>query len=152
MMLKLIVISSLLVSDLFLISDTKESSELIARKSKESVHFKTKKIDQIGRMTFKSYLNDIEQNYQVLQTNRELTYHTFDGYTNTVTVTAKSKSSGEWSQYEFKFHSVYEDGTDIIFVCKDQAVKEIWLSPDTGTLGYDYFNGQRHTYYELEED
>lgn len=105
---------------------------------------------QKGKYTFKSYLNDTEKNGTILQTNKEVTYHIFDYSNKTVTFIAKSKSSGEWTKQSFTFDSYNEDGEYIVLVCKGQAVNEIWASMEGTNLGYDFYNGLRMAFYELE--
>jgi len=103
------------------------------------------------KFTFKSTLNDKEENGEIVQTNHETTYHTFDFINNTVTM--KSPLHGEWVTITYPVNGFYaQEGlaaTTFVLVVGQLGVKEIWFSPDVQNLGYDYEDGSRIACYEL---
>jgi curved DNA-binding protein CbpA len=101
--------------------------------------------------TFRSTTNDLERNNFVLNTNNEVTYHTFDF--NTKTVTEKTKMNGEWIKLTYPMHGFYQESgtaaTTYVISVGVLGVKEIWFSPDVPNLGYDYDDGSRIVCYGL---
>jgi hypothetical protein len=101
--------------------------------------------------TFKSTLNDKEENGQIIQTNHETTYHKFDFVNKTVTQT--SPLNGEWITITYPISGIYEEkallATTYVLVVGEMGVKEIWFNPVRQNLGYDYVDGSRIACYEL---
>ena len=105
------------------------------------------------KFTYSSLLNDKEINGEIVQTNRELTYHTFD-FENKI-VTMKFKVNGNWTEFIYPIKSMYEENgiyaTTYVLRIGKFGVKEIWWSPDVLNLGYDFDDGSRISCYELKK-
>ncbi len=101
--------------------------------------------------TWKSTLNDKEINGEIIQTNHETSYHTFDFINKTVT--QKSILNSQWITITYPMNGFYEQkgllATTFVITVNDLGVNEIWFSPDVPNLGYDYSDGSRIACYEL---
>lgn len=104
--------------------------------------------------TYSSTFYDIEKNGIIVQTKKELTYHTFD--LNKKTVTQKSKRDGEWIELTYPFKDVYQEkgmlSTTYVLRVNTLGVKEIWWTPEVPNLGYDYDDGTRIACYEVKRE
>lgn len=103
------------------------------------------------RFTYISYLNDKELNGEIIQTNHEITYHTFD-FINKKIIFKANIVGGEF-KIEYVMKDFYEESgiaaTTYVVIVNSNGVKEIWFSPDVPNLGYDYSDGTRIACYEL---
>lgn len=105
------------------------------------------------RFTYKSTTNDKEFNGQIVQTNHETTYHTFD-FKNRI-VKCKSPINGRWLTETYPMNGFYVEkgilATTYVIVVGTLGVQEIWWSPDVPNLGYDFDDGSRIACYEITE-
>jgi len=103
------------------------------------------------KITFKSTENDNESNGEIIQTNHEITYHTFD-FIN-LNVTQKSPLNGQWVTITYPMKGFYKEkgiaATTYVITVNQLGVKEIWFSPDVPNLGYDYEDGTRISCYNV---
>lgn len=99
-----------------------------------------------------SYENDKEVNGVIIQTNKEVTNHTFD-FKNKI-VTCKTKLNGKTIEFNYPINGFYKQeglvATTYVIEVNTLGVKEIWFSPDVPNLGYDYDDGSRIACYNLE--
>ncbi len=101
---------------------------------------------------FKSTNHDVEKNYEIVSTIKEVTYHTFD-FDNKKIIFEGKKSDGNWVKLSYPMNEVHkEEGfiTNYVFKVNYGGVIEIWFSLDSENLGYDLANGLRYAYYGLE--
>lgn len=102
--------------------------------------------------TYKSLFYDREKNGNILNTNMEVTYHTFNFINNTVI--QRSRFNGEWIELVYPFSSFYVEkgllSSTYVLEVGTLGVKEIWWSPEVPNLGYDYDDGTRLSCYDLE--
>lgn len=102
--------------------------------------------------TYSSSLNDKEINGEIIQTNRELTIHTFD-FDNKI-ITMKSMLNGKWIEIKYPYHSMYKEkglyATTIVVKVGTLGVREIWWNSEFSNLGYDFMDGSRIACYEIE--
>jgi ribosomal protein S27E len=99
---------------------------------------------------FSSTYNDLEDSKDIIKTNRELTYHTFDFNKKTVTQRGQSKS-GQWVDLTFPMKSFRQEGVTYVIKVDYNGITEIWFSPIMNNLGYDFYNGQRISFYGIKQ-
>ena len=99
---------------------------------------------------FRSTYNDLEDSKDIIKTNREITYHTFDFNKMTVTQRGQTKS-GEWVDLTFPMKSFMQEGVTYVITVDNKGITEIWFSPIMNNLGYDFFNGQRIAFYGITQ-
>jgi hypothetical protein len=103
------------------------------------------------KFTFKSTLNDKEYNGEIIQTNNETTYHTFD-FIN-LTVTQKAALNGQWVTITYPMNGYYKESgllaSTYVIQVHDLGVTEIWFSPDVPNIGYDFMDGSRIACYDI---
>lgn len=113
---------------------------------------KKEKVNNQKNITYKSSYYDRERNGRILNTNQEVTFHTFNFSNNTVT--QRSRYNGEWIEIKYPFTSSYEEkgmlSTTYVLKVGTLGVKEIWWSPEVPNLGYDYDDGTRLSCYDLQ--
>jgi hypothetical protein len=105
------------------------------------------------KFTFKSSINDKEFNGETIQTNHEISYHTFDFVGRTVT--QKAQLNGKWLVSTFPMNDIYEEKglytSTYVIVVNQMGVKEIWFSFGGQNLGYDFDDGTRIECYGLSK-
>lgn len=106
------------------------------------------------QFTFKSKSYDIEKDGKTVQSNNEVSYHTFDFINKTVT--QKSKLNGQWTTATYPINDVYSEkgsvATTYVIQVGTLGVSEIWFSPDVPNLGYDYDDGTRIACYDITKE
>lgn len=103
---------------------------------------------------FKSYSNDLENEIEILQTNNEITYHTFDFNKKLISFRTQTKG-GDWKTFEFKLEkSVMVESISGLrgmeFEINNARCYQIWIS-SLGNIGYEFTNGQKLVFYEVQE-
>lgn len=79
-----------------------------ARRRKEEER-KSAQGNSLPTFKFRSSYNDLEDEEQILQTNYETTYHTFDYENRQITIETE-RSNGEWMTVSLPMKSWYKDG------------------------------------------
>lgn len=133
--------------------------KIINEKAKKSYNQNTKKIESRNtqsnsfsqfsnkKVTFKSTYYDKERNNVILNTNNEISYHTFD-FKKRIVI-QKSLLNGKWIEITYPINGFYEDGLTYVIIVNDLGVNEIWFSPTMLNLGYDFMDGSRIACYGL---
>lgn len=89
---------------------------------------------------------------EVIQTNYETCYLTFDFNNNIIKI--KAPLSGEWTTSEYQVvnsSSRNYDGDEVYFLnINSNGMKQAWISPKKNLIGYDYDDGSRIICYKLE--
>jgi len=130
-----------------------ERAKLIAAKLQETEEIKRKqkkatRNPSLPTYMFMSTLNDLEDEYRIIKTNNELTFHTFDFENETIKIEAK-RADGSWKIVRLPMKSVSRDRSTYIIKVNQDGFSEAWFSPMMNNLGYDFHNGQRLAYYGI---
>ncbi len=145
-------------------TNTKRTSTLIAisfllamgctNTSKSSKH--RNKTDKNNEFIFNyvSDSNDLENDIKILQTNTEITYHTFDFNKNIITFNSKNKK-GKWISFEFKIkRKIVKESLiglkGMEFEIEHSDCSQVWVST-MGNIGYEFNNGQKLVFYGVKE-
>lgn len=126
---------------------TKEKSELYTEFEKPSI--KTSKKEET-LFKFKSYSMDYESKGEIVESNEEITYHTFDFENLQITQRSRSFSTGQWKTVKIPMKSFYLDGVTYVIRTDYKGISKVWFSPIINNLGYDFYNGDRWAYYDIE--
>ena len=103
---------------------------------------------------FTSNSNDLENEVKILQTNNEITYHTFDFNKNLITFKTKNKR-GHWDTYEFKIkRKIVKESMiglkGMEFDIEHPQCFQVWVST-MSNIGYEFKNGQKLVFYGVKE-
>lgn len=104
--------------------------------------------DVLPTYVFKSSHNDLEDEHDILQTSREVTYHTFN-FEDRLIITEAQQSDGGWKTFRLPMKSSYKDGMTYVIEVNQDGYTEAWFSPTMNNLGYDFYNGQRLAFYGI---
>lgn len=100
---------------------------------------------------FISTYNDFENSTDILETNYEISYHTFDFDNKTVTMELKQKNGG-WKVATFKWKKVkepYNNGYVEFDIVNDKGVYQIWRS-SMSNIGYEFYNNTKLVFYGIQ--
>jgi len=101
-------------------------------------------------LKYSSTSNDLENESIILKRNDELSFHTFDFNTNTITVELE-KSDNTWDTWVFDFISFERLANGIIeYKIDNKACHLIWVT-NFGTIGYEFNNRQKLVFYETKQ-
>lgn len=111
-------------------------------------------IHQSNIFKYSSNSNDLEDQYRILQTNNEITYHTFDFNKNMVTMKSQNKE-GKWISHDFKIKRkrITESLTGakgMEFDIDNPNCFQIWID-SVGSIGYEFKNGQKLVFYGVRQ-
>ncbi|TVZ48647.1 hypothetical protein [Olleya sp. Hel_I_94] len=98
--------------------------------------------------------NDLENEVKILQTNKEISYHTFDFNKNLITYKSKTKN-GNWKTFEFRIKQSNTKESlqglkGMEFSIDNPTCFQIWVST-IGNIGYEFNNGQKLVFYDVKE-
>lgn len=134
------------------------SNEIEKDTSKSHLLDKFKEVDDpmlptpINGLRFRSTNNDFEDEMEILQTNYEISYHTFDPNNKTITMRSKLKN-GQWKNFTYKWTKVVEPHNNGYFeysITNDKGVYQIWVSA-AGNIGYEFYNKTKLVYYDVQQ-
>ncbi|QMU63030.1 MAG: hypothetical protein GKR88_01260 [Flavobacteriaceae bacterium] len=103
---------------------------------------------------FVSNSNDLEKGVDILQTNDEVSYHTFDFNKNLISYKSKTKNRS-WNTFEFKIKKskITESLLGLKgmeFDIDNSICFQIWVDT-VGSIGYEFKNGQTLVFYGIQE-
>lgn len=103
---------------------------------------------------FVSTSNDLENETDILQTNNERTYHTFNFNENTISMKTRT-ADDQWITHTFKIKksSIKESLSGLQgmeFDIDNPRCRQIWVS-SLGNIGYEFYNGQTLVFYDVKE-
>lgn len=94
--------------------------------------------------------NDLENSVEIIKTNYETTYHTFDFNTNTITLQAPS-GDGKWKTFKYRFtHQRTLPNSVMEFDVDHPACYQVWVDA-VGSIGYELTNGQKLVFYDIKK-
>ncbi len=99
---------------------------------------------------YKSTSNDLENSVDIIQTNNEVSYHTFDFNKNLITLKSKTEK-GDWKLFEYPFLDYRTfDNKSMEFDIDSPICNQVWIS-SMGNIGYELKNGQKLVFYEITQ-
>lgn len=103
---------------------------------------------------FSSTSNDLEDETRILQTNNEISYHTFDFSKNLISFKSQTKN-GKWKTFHYKIKTkkIKESLSGLKgmeFEIDHQICHQIWVS-SLGNIGYEFKNGQKQVFYNVSK-
>jgi hypothetical protein len=101
-------------------------------------------------LRYKSTFNDYENETDIIETNYEVSYHTFDFDNKTITMKSRLKS-GKWKTFTFKWTKItepYDNGYIEFNIVNDKGIYQIWRS-SVNTIGYEFYNKEKLVYNDV---
>jgi len=92
-------------------------------------------------LKFSSSFNDYEDQVNILQTNIETSYHTFD-FDNKIITQKLPLRNGGWKTTQFRWTKItepYPNGYIEFDIVNDKGIYQIWKDA-AGSIGYEFYN------------
>lgn len=135
------------------IQNKKFENKKIENERVETINIENRKpVQSKNVIQFNSTFNDFENSTEIVKTNYEISYHTFDFDNKTITLKSKTKT-GNWKTFVFQWTKItepYDNGYIEFTIKNDKGVYQIWRS-SMNNIGYEFYNKTKLVYYDVKQ-